>query len=217
MGSTALAKFVGILPCLLTGATSHAKAPEPPAAAAASGPAIPATKDFGAADFVANPPTRSQVSSPNGDHVFVVHSPDAWQSKRATGRLFKLTSGGLHLEWERELPQEYGPRYFLVGNQGQTVLFDEWINIKSRYAVVLIHPKNNLAVTHGFDSVAATLNMPVAAITARAKHGWWIDGLPWLDSNGDRALVATGGKCLAISLNSGQLSLAGSLPLNCRP
>lgn len=208
-----MATFVRILPCLLICTASHADAP----AVSASPNIVSASKDGGARDFVPIPPTTTQVASPNGRYAFIVHSSDAWQSKRATGRLLKNTSAGQELEWERVLPQEYGPRYFLVGNQGQTVLFDEWINVKSRYAVVLIHHQKNLEVSHDFEAVAKILGVPVAAITARAKHGWWIEGIPSLDSTGTSAIVATAGKCLVIDLNTGLLSLAGSPPPNCRP
>ena len=202
-----MAVLVRVLPCLLMGMTSYTEAP----AAGASHNVASASTDADARDFVPTPPITVQATSPNGSYVFVVHSPDAWQSKHAVGRLFRNTAVvGQQIEWERALPQEYGPRYFLVGNRGQVVLFDEWINVKSRYAVVLIHKKRNLEVIHDFEAVALILGMPAADITALATHGWWINGTPSLDPTGTHALVATAGKCLAIDLDTGRLSLAHS-------
>lgn len=201
-----------MLPGLVTGALSYADAP----AINATRDVVSAVTDADLRDFVPFPPSTTQAVSPDGRYVFLVQSSDGWQSKHTTGRLLKNTPDGQQLVWERVLAQEYGPRYILVGDQGQTVLFDESINVKSRYAVVLINYEKKLDVTHNFDAVAQTLGVPVAAIVRRAKSGWWIEGKPSLDATGARAMVAAAGKCLAIDLNTGQLSLASS-PQKCRP
>src|SRR5687768_14460608 len=84
-----------------------------------------------AGDFMPLPPYRTESVSPNGQYVLVVQSRDEWKSKHAVGQLFHETASGRQLIWEKILPQEYGPRYALVGNQGQAIFFDEYINVKS--------------------------------------------------------------------------------------
>jgi len=182
---------------------------------AASGPVAGAGVVLVAAvesDFVPFPPARRQAVSPNGRYTLLVVSRDEWRSKRATAQL--LEAG--QIVWERELPQEYGPRYFLVGNDGQAVLFDEWNNVKSRHAIVLIDSKRKLERAYPFDAVAAILEMPEHAIVERAKGGWWLEGPPRFDPTGQMVLAATGGRCLVVDLKTADLSAPRPGPPSCR-
>ena len=167
-----------------------------------------AAKDVSADDFVAFPAASRQAVSPDGHFVFSVQTLDAWQSRYARGRLVENAPGGPRVVWEQVLPQEYGPRYFLVGNQGQIVLFDESINVNSRYAVVLINYKTSQSVVHDFAAVARTLELPAATIVERAKSGWWLAGAPSIAADGTHARAPAGSGFLLVDLSTGRLSLS---------
>lgn len=192
-----------ILPGLALGAAFHAEAR---AVDAARGPL--AAADAQAPDFAPFPPALRQATSPNGRYLFEVRSTDGWRTRHATGRLLENTTTGPRLAWQGILPQEYGPRYFLIGNRGQAILFDESINVKSRYAISLITPSAGIGVRHDFDAVRRTLGLSASTITRRATSGWWLQGPPSLDATATVALAPAGDQCLAIELDSGRLSLA---------
>ena len=159
-------------------------------------------------DFVPFPPPTREVVSPNGQFSFVISSPAVGKTKDlSTGQLFRGTSRARKLVWEKKLPQEQGPRYALVGNQGEVALFDEWNNVKSRYAVVLINVHRNFERSHDFDAVATVLGEPVARIVEQARVGWWLQGPPTVDDSGASAYAMAAGKCLAIDLNTGNMTL----------
>ena len=165
-------------------------------------------KDVSTDDFVAFPAAFREAVSPDGHFVFSVRTADAWQSRHARGRLVENAPGGPRVVWDQVLPQEYGPRYFLVGNQGQIVLFDESINVKSRYAVVLMNYKTSQSVVHDFAAVARTLELPAASIVERAKSGWWLAGAPSIDAAGTHARAPAGGRFVLVDLSTGRLSLS---------
>jgi hypothetical protein len=159
-------------------------------------------------DFVPFPPPTREVVSPNGQFSFVISSPAAWKTKEpSTGQLFRGTSKARKLIWEKKLVQEQGPRYALVGNQGEVVLFDEWNNVKSRYAVLLINFYRNFELSYDFDAVATVLGEPVPKIVEQARAGWWLQGPPTADNNGTTAYAMAAGKCLAIDLTTGSMTL----------
>ncbi len=158
-------------------------------------------------DLVPFPPPKTESVSPNRQFAFVVQSPDEWKSKYAVGRLFQRNRFGSALVWEEKLPEEYGPRFVVVGNEGQVLLLDEWSNVKSKHALWLRNFRKRLNVSYNFDKVAQVLGSPVASIVAQAKIGWWIAGEPTLDETGNVAIVPTAGKRLRVDLNTGTLSL----------
>lgn len=169
--------------------------------------AFAAAAMLGPTDRIPHPPTLVEVTSPDGVYAFRVSSPDNWKSRRAVGELYQVTAGSPHLLWRRDLPHEFGPRFVLVGARGEVVLLDEWINVMSRYAVMVLSPTNQLVVTHRFQDVQRALDLPSAEIVRRARYGAWLASYPLLDPSGDAALVETGGKTLAIRLSDGHLSV----------
>ena len=163
------------------------------------------------ADYIALPPAQQEVSSPQGQYVFVLSTPDNWASKQAVGELFEVPDGRRQSLWTRILPHEYGPRYVLVSDQGQVLLLDEWINVASRQAVMVLSRENILVAQHHFDAMQALLNVPRASIVAQASSGWWITSPPTLNSADETARVETAGKVLMINLEDGELSVARNL------
>jgi hypothetical protein len=200
--------MITILTCLVLGATLYADA----RAIGGARNSMLAVSDTRHSDFVPYPPAFRTSTSPDGRYVFEVRSTDGWKTSRAVGRLLKNTEHGARTLWEKDLPQEYGPRYFLVGIEGQVILFDESINVKSRYAIVVFRQPKNLDVIHDFDAVRQALNLSAAAITGSAKSGWWLQGAPTLNAAGTQALAPTGDKFLEVDLNTGRLSVSPRPP-----
>ncbi|MFB2893355.1 hypothetical protein ACE1CI_10620 [Aerosakkonemataceae cyanobacterium BLCC-F50] len=157
-------------------------------------------------DSIALPPAQEAFYSTDRNYVFVLSTPDNWKSKQAEGQLFQVNANRRKLLWTRRLPHEYRPRYVLVGNRGQVLLFDEWINVKSRYAVMELNRENRLVFEYDFDAIQKVLGVPEARIVEMARYGWWIGSRPTLDTSGETARVEVAGKILTINLNSGHLS-----------
>ena len=159
------------------------------------------------ADFISLPPSQQEFSSPGGKYVFILSTVDNWASKQAIGELFEVTDGRRQSLWIRTLPHEYGPRYVLVSHQGQVLLLDEWINVASRHAVMLLNRKNDLVGQYTFDAMQEILEVPRARIVAMARYGWWITSPPTLNDPESTATVETAGKVLMISLEDGELAV----------
>lgn len=160
-----------------------------------------------AADSIRLPPVQSEFFSPARNYAFVLFTPDKWKSRQAVGKLFQVTANSRKLLWTRLLPHEYRPRYVLVGNRGQVLLFDEWINVRSNYAVMELNHENRLVAEYDFDAVQRILGVPVKRVVEMARHGWWISAPPTLDASGEKARVEAAGKVLTIHLCNGHLSL----------
>lgn len=177
------------------------------AGATEAGAARDPVKEAGAAgDLIRLPAASSVHVSPSGRYRFEIATPDGWKSKHAEARLYRTDGGRRELVWQGMLPQEYGPRFVLVAPDGEVLMFDEWINVKSRFAVVILYPRDGHLVTHDFDDVQAALGVPPAQLVRTANHGWWIAAPPALGEHGDVAVVPAAGKRLAVSLKTGALS-----------
>jgi hypothetical protein len=159
-------------------------------------------------DRIALPPTLEEVTSPSGQYVFAISTPDNWKTTKSVGELFEIVDGARRLLWSRSLPHGFRPRYALMGNQGNVLLLDEWINIKSDYAVMVIDRDNQLIAQHDFDAVQTVLGVPGSEIVTVARYGFWIGAPPLVDPSGKSAEVVAGGKTLAIRLADGHISLS---------
>ena len=161
-------------------------------------------------DFISLPSTYQEFYSPEEKYIFVLSAVDDWASKQAIGELFEVVDGNRQSLWTCSLPHEYGPRYVLVSAQGQVLLLDEWINVASRQAVMLLGRENTLLAKHSFDAIQEILAVPRARIVALSRYGWWITSPPTLDLPNETARVETAGKILMINLEDGELSVVGS-------
>jgi len=174
----------------------------------ATGPSDPPAQAVVPSDRITLPDVRREFRSPSGRFAFVVSTRDGWKSLRGTGELFSIM-GSVHTPlWARELPQQFGPRFVLISDLGTVLMLDEWINVKSQYAVLLIDRNNRTVKQHDADAVQAAVQVPANDIVRMAKHGWWVSAPPSLNSAGDAARVETAGKILTIRLSDGQLSVA---------
>jgi hypothetical protein len=160
-----------------------------------------------AIDRIPLPPVREEYFSPSGSYMFVVSTADDWKSMQSSGDLFSIDGGTRKLLWSRVLPQNYRPRFVLVGNQGEVLLLDEWMNVKSPYAVVVLDNKNHVIAQYDFDAIQKILDIPEAKIVRMAKHGWWITSPPKLNASEGIALIEAAGKIVTVRLHDGRLSL----------
>jgi hypothetical protein len=160
-----------------------------------------------AKDVIDLPPASREIPSPRGDYVFVVSTPDAWKSLKAKGELFRLSDGRRESVWSQQLPQEYGPRYALVGPEGSVLLVDEWIHVESRYAVMVVDAAGRVVAQHAFGDVQGVLDVPVAKVVKLASLGWWVTTPPVLDAERGVATIGAAGKVLGVRLSDGRLSI----------
>jgi hypothetical protein len=158
-------------------------------------------------DRITLPDTTREFVSPSGRFAFVVSTKDGWKSLRGTGELFAVNGPNRTLLWSRALPQQFGPRFALLNDRGTSLMLDEWINVSTGFAVLILDRDNQQVAQHSTDAVQAVLQVPIAQVVEVAKHGWWIQAPPVLAPSGDVALVQSAGKQLAIRLDTGSLSL----------
>ncbi|MGB3296942.1 MAG: hypothetical protein WBA76_01640 [Phormidesmis sp.] len=151
-------------------------------------------------DRLTHPPAVQTVVG--GGYELTIAAKDDWRSPTAIG---KLSKNGTPL-WEKALPHHYGPRFFLVSPSGQAVLFDEYINVASPYAIALIDPTGETVAQYSFDDIKQALpTLAPADFTRQATSGWWISSRPTLDATGSLASVETGGTTLELDLATGEL------------
>lgn len=152
-------------------------------------------------DSLTRPPTRQTFT--NGAYQLEIAAKDSWRSPSAVGKLYKNGK----LLWQKDLPHQYGPRFSLVSPSGQVVLFDEYINVASLYAIALISPTGRTTRQYSFDDIKQALpDVAPADFTRQAASGWWISSLPTLAAAGNLARVETGGTTLELDLATGELS-----------
>lgn len=159
-------------------------------------------------DVIARPPLHQEMVSPRGTYILILRGDPDWATKQLTATLYRVSDRLCEPQWTQTLPQEYGPRFVIVNDQGQIALLDEWINVASPYAVMVLDAQGNPVQQFHFDQVAAQLGVPRADIVEAARYGWWITEPPTLREDGQTVQVKTAGKVLDIDLSSGQLSVS---------
>jgi hypothetical protein len=164
-------------------------------------------------DRIELPASTVKFLSPNGSYQFFVTTADNWASKTGQGKLIKSTVKKYKVVWKGALPQEYGPRYVLVGLRGEVLMLDEWINVKSKYAITIVNPDLDRVVHYNFDEIQQVLQVPASVMVKQASQGsWWISAPPRLDKSGLIAYVNTAGKVLQINLVEGKILLLKTSP-----
>lgn len=151
-------------------------------------------------DRLRHPPVRQSYE--NGAFRLTIEAIDGWETPSAIAQLYE----GNVLRWQQSLPHEYGPRFAVVGRQGQVLLLDEYINVASEYAIALYSPKGEQIAQYSFDDISQTLDIPAAQLTRWATSGWWISAAPSSTAVTDQVTVQTGGTALIIDLSTGTLT-----------
>lgn len=159
-----------------------------------------------AADIVPGPPEIEVFVSPSGAYRLRLLAPRTLDGGSPVAELRRRESGGERHLWRRALPHVWRPRLALVDDAGRILLLDEWLNTKSRLAVMILTPEGEETAVHDFEAVREALAEPVRVVVARAEHGWWIAGAPRLADDAPLVVVPAAGKHLAIDLATGALS-----------
>jgi hypothetical protein len=159
-------------------------------------------------DRIDTPPVRREFPSPAGHYRLRIESLDGWRSPQPQASLARRRADGRYdTLWTRPLPHHHGPRAALVSDAGQVLLVDEWINVRSRHALVLLDAtaRELLHATH--DQVLAALGVTLDALANQARLGPWLTRAPELTANPLHARIAAGGRVLRVELRSGALTV----------
>jgi hypothetical protein len=97
----------------------------------------------------------------------------------------------------------------MVGDKGNVLLIDEWANIASRYAVMVVDRENRPIAQHDFEAVRKVLGVPAAQVAQMARHGVWIVRAPVWDIPGVRVLIEAAGKTLRVDISNGAIGRTG--------
>jgi hypothetical protein len=160
----------------------------------------------GVRDSIDLPAQRREFASRSRNYLFVLRTEDGWASKRAQGELYELSARGRRLLWRQLLPQEFGPRYLVVSDEGHILMLDEWINVKSQYAVILMGKDGAMIARKRFEDVKDVLRADEAVLVKHGSRGsWWISADPILDAGRNIVSVPAGNGALVIDLTSGAL------------
>jgi hypothetical protein len=103
------------------------------------------------------PPKEREYFSADRNYSLRLRTPDEWKTKKVVAQLLRRGNATL---WSTILPQEYGPRFAVVGNDGAVLLFDEWIDVASPLALVLLDSRGQIAKQTSFQELARLLNVP---------------------------------------------------------
>lgn len=161
----------------------------------------------GALDQRDLPPVERRFSSANGAYELVVLAEDGWKTRRANAVLAK----GKRTVWKAAIPQSFGPRDASVLADGQVVFFDEWINIASATAVLLVNAKGKERARFSYDDIRRLTGKPARELTRGANAGPYGRG-PWMASRpevrGSNVIIRAAGVMLRLDCLAGKLDLA---------
>ena len=168
-----------------------------------------ADENTGDSDRIPPPPLREEYISPAQNYLFVLLADDdRWQSVRSSGELYRIDGENHVLLWKRNLPHRFRPRFALVGNHGDVLLLDEWVNTTAKYAIMVISSENQLLVEKSFDDIEAMTGIARARIGKMSRFGTWLSEVPFLDPSGETAILAVGEKRITVSLEDGHIEVS---------
>ncbi|MBE9156500.1 hypothetical protein IQ265_06605 [Nodosilinea sp. LEGE 06152] len=157
-------------------------------------------------DAIPYPPLLRHESSPAGTyHLVLTLEQDATGARRTTASLFETMGDRCQQVWARRLPHSYGPRLGLVTDRGIVVLLDEWINVASSYALVVMGPDGEVKAQHSFDDIVAVTDQSRAEVVEQAAQGFWLAGNPVINRGGSQVSIPTAGGRLTLDLTTGNL------------
>ncbi len=157
-------------------------------------------------DSIDLPPVRREFWSPDRQFLLVVESADDWRTLYPRASLLDARSAQRPPLWSRLLQQQFGPRAALVSAQGQVLLVDEWINVTSRWALMLLDARDRVVASYDHDAVVAALGVPAERVMQQARMGPWLAAAPVLAADGRSARIPAGGRTLVVSMATGQLT-----------
>jgi hypothetical protein len=157
-----------------------------------------------AQDAIDLPPLERREASLSGVYTLVMRAVDGWKTPFVFATL-KSASG--RIVWERQLPHQHGPRRALVTDDGYVLLVDDWINVVSPRALMLLDPTGKTLVTHSAEEIFKLLSVPLPSITEHARFGPWLTDGPDLAADSRVARFRAGGRTFEIDLHKGRIYL----------
>lgn len=158
------------------------------------------------ADRISLPAETREFRSPSDRYVFTLTTADHWKSRQAIARLSFRSGTELKNRWEKVLPQERGPRHVWVVDSGAVVLMDEWINIPSRHAVMLLAPDGRELADYGIDDIVRLLGVSRRTVADHGKLGIWMSSEPAVSDDQNSVIFRSAGRRLVLRLNDGGLT-----------
>ncbi|WP_430714064.1 hypothetical protein [Nodosilinea sp. AN01ver1] len=157
-------------------------------------------------DAIPYPPLLRHDASPAGTyHLVLTLEQEAEGTRRTTASLFETRGDRCQQVWSRPLPHSYGPRLGLVNDSGTVILLDEWINVASPYAIVVMGADGEIKAQHSFDDIVTVTNQSRAEVVEQAAWGFWLSGNPELRRDGAQVSIPTAGGRLTLDLATGDL------------
>ena len=152
------------------------------------------------------PPATREFLSPSGQFALVLASADHWKTHYAEATLAAVNGVRRQPLWQQTLPHEKGPRRVLVMDSGAVLLLDEWINVPSRHAFMLISPEGKTLAHYSIDELIAKLGVSRRTIADNGKLGIWLSSTPVVKPDGMTVEFRAGGRGLLLELSDGRLS-----------
>ncbi len=157
-------------------------------------------------DAIPYPPILRHEISPAGNyHLILTLGQDEAGAQRTTASLFETLGNRCQQVWAHTLPHSYGPRLALVNDAGTVVLLDEWINVASPRAIVMMGLDGEVMAQHSFDDIVKVTGQSRAAVVDQAAQGFWLGGNPEMDRTGDRMRIPAAGGQLSLDLATGEM------------
>lgn len=97
----------------------------------------------------------------------------------------------------------------MVANSGAVALIDEWINIPSKHALMLVSALGTTLAHYPLDELITTLGVSRRTITEHNKLGVWLSRMPVFNSHESTLMLAAGGRGLSLDMASGRLTVSG--------
>lgn len=156
-------------------------------------------------DAIALPAPSRVITSPGEEFFLTLRFQP--EQRRSQAILYKVAGDRCQPTWQTELPHEYGPRFALVSDQGFVALVDEWINVRSPYALTILNPRGNPIADYAYEDLQAEIGLSDAEILDQTQAGWWISDLPNLSEDGSALTVGIGGEHLRVDFSTGAIAV----------
>lgn len=156
-------------------------------------------------DALPLPPVLRHTASASGAYHLVLTLTEADGQRSTIASLYAATDNLCQQIWSQPLPHSYGPRLAIVNDRGIVVLLDEWINVASPHAIVVLDSEGAVMAQHSFDDIVAVTRQSRAEVVEQAAQGFWLAGNPEINRAGSRLVVPAAGGLISLDLATGEL------------
>lgn len=156
-------------------------------------------------DALPMPPALRHGASPAGDYHLVLTLAEVDGRRYTTASLYEATEAVCQPVWSQPLPHSYGPRLAMVSDTGTVVLLDDWINVASPRAIVVLDRAGEVMAQHSFDDIVAATGQSRAEVVDQAAQGFWLAGNPEINRAGSHLSIPAAGGQLTLNLATGEI------------